>query len=44
LLAVTVLDAALFFRIRKQAGLFLIPCGVWAGYLGAVGFGVAGMN
>jgi tryptophan-rich sensory protein len=44
LLAVTVLAAALFFRIRKHAGLFLIPCGVWAGYLVAVGFGAARLN
>jgi tryptophan-rich sensory protein len=44
LVAIALLAAALFFRIRRGAGLFMFPCGVWAGYLGVVGFGAAGMN
>lgn len=44
LLAVALLCTALFYRIRRSAGLLLSPVAAWLLYLGLVNFSIALMN
>jgi tryptophan-rich sensory protein len=44
LAGIAALCGALFFRVRRRAGLFMIPCGIWMGYLATVGMGAAVLN
>jgi tryptophan-rich sensory protein len=37
--AVAALCGALFFRIRRRAGLFMIPCVLWLGYVAVLNWG-----
>lgn len=44
LLGVTVLCAALFYRIRPAAGLLLVPVILWTGFATALNFSIAALN